>query len=430
VVALLTVLPQGAQAATIVVDGTTCSLIDAILAANTDSATGGCPAGNGADTIELTIDVLLTATYSFDAGLPALEGEVVLLGNGHVIARDHSAPGFRIALTGQGSQVTLEDVTLDNGDVRGATFPNGGALFVFGNTTLRRVTVSNSQATAGGGIFIADILTLEDSTVSGNAADAAGGGIHNSGMLFVRQSTVSGNVAVGDGGGVYTAGESVTELTNSTLSGNSAGGEGGGVFVGTLENSIVANSGSAGNCRLVTDLGNNFSDDGTCLSGFGLLTGLDPTLADNGGPTLTHALLADSSAIDAAGACGFDTDQRGAPRDDSCDSGAYEFQFESQCSIELDLDQDETWITFTPESAAFDVVTGPLRGLLAGGDFDDAVCMGSYPSSPAIDLLADPDPGQARYFLARGLTSCVGAGYGQSSLSPDPRDALNAGPCP
>jgi hypothetical protein len=38
------------QAATIAVGGS-CSLVDAITAANTDTATGGCVAGSGADTI-------------------------------------------------------------------------------------------------------------------------------------------------------------------------------------------------------------------------------------------------------------------------------------------------------------------------------------------------------------------------------------------
>lgn len=49
-----------AQAATITVDGATCTLVDAIDAANSDTATGGCPAGSGADTIELQTNVTLT----------------------------------------------------------------------------------------------------------------------------------------------------------------------------------------------------------------------------------------------------------------------------------------------------------------------------------------------------------------------------------
>ena len=217
-------------------------------------------------------------------------------------------------------------------------------------------------------------------------------------------------------------------LENVTVAGNSSGGVGSFNRATSFKNTLVADNGPAGNCAgLSTDLGNNFSNDFTCPAGFGFLTGLDPTLADNGGQTLTHALLPESSAIDTAGDCGVETDQRGMPRnDDACDSGAYEFQ----CSIELYLADDLTWIAFTPDQSAFDMVTGNLADLLADGGFDDALCMGSYPVSPAFDLLADPDPGEGRYFLARGLTSCIGAGYGNASLSPDPRNVLDSGPCP
>ena len=52
--ALLLALWQGpAWAATITVDGTTCTLAAAITAANTDAVSGGCAAGSGADTLEL-----------------------------------------------------------------------------------------------------------------------------------------------------------------------------------------------------------------------------------------------------------------------------------------------------------------------------------------------------------------------------------------
>ena len=53
VVLLLTLVHGQGLAATIYVTGA-CTLIDAITAANTDTATGGCPAGSGADTIVLT----------------------------------------------------------------------------------------------------------------------------------------------------------------------------------------------------------------------------------------------------------------------------------------------------------------------------------------------------------------------------------------
>jgi hypothetical protein len=74
--ALLLALWQGpGWAATINVDGTTCTLADAITAANTDTATGGCPAGSGADTLvlpafsTLTLTAVDNSTYG-DNGLP------------------------------------------------------------------------------------------------------------------------------------------------------------------------------------------------------------------------------------------------------------------------------------------------------------------------------------------------------------------------
>ena len=54
---LLVLFSHPALAATIVVDETTCTLVDAITAANTDSPVGGCTAGSGPDTIELTTNV-------------------------------------------------------------------------------------------------------------------------------------------------------------------------------------------------------------------------------------------------------------------------------------------------------------------------------------------------------------------------------------
>ena len=75
---------------------------------------------------------------------------------------------------------------------------------------------------------------------------------------------------------------------------------------------------------VIVDAGGNLDDDGTCPV-IGIVTEVDPALADNGGPTATHALLAGSSAIDANGDCGLATDQRGFARDTACDGGAFEF---------------------------------------------------------------------------------------------------------
>ena len=80
----------------------------------------------------------------------------------------------------------------------------------------------------------------------------------------------------------------------------------------------------------INSLGNNVLTDGTCnpVGSDQIVTDAGiGALADNGGPTLTHGLLAGSPAIDAgdAGACPA-TDQRGVarPLGAGCDIGAYE----------------------------------------------------------------------------------------------------------
>ena len=99
------------------------------------------------------------------------------------------------------------------------------------------------------------------------------------------------------------------------------------------------------------------------------------------------------------------------------------------CSITVTDDGTGTLIWFTPESSEFEVVSGLLSELLADGGFSRTACLGTFSTSPAVDTLPGPDPGDARYYLANG-PSCMSAGYGDSSVVPDPRDALDAGPCP
>jgi len=238
-------------------------------------------------------------------------------------------------------------VNLTSSTVSGNSASNGGGILNSGTVNLTNSTVSgNSTSNGGGGIFNSiGTVNLTNSTVSGNSATNSGGGIFNNGgnsILTLTNSTVSGNSANNSGGGI-TNGGTVT-LTNSTASGNSAG-SGGGIanFGGTLNsrNSIIANS-TGGDCLInntvTTNFQNSLVEDGSCgvtNGAGGNLTG-DPNLGplqNNGGATLTHALLAGSIAIDAGSnalANGLTTDQRGAgfPRifGASVDIGAFELQ--------------------------------------------------------------------------------------------------------
>jgi len=253
---------------------------------------------------------------------------------------------------GIGSYGTL---TLINSTVSGNTAGYGGGIWSKGTLALTDSTVSGNTATGtdsqgGGGIWHQGTLTLTNSTVSGNTGDY-GGGIVNGGTLTLINSTVSGNTAKFPGGGIYNGGTAM--LTNSTVSGNTAD-SGGGIYNGgtlTLTSTLVD-----GDCELsanppssITSNGYNIESPGnTC--GFSRGTDLvnitegqldlEP-LADNGGPTETHALGEGSVAIDVIpeGDCvdadgqPLLTDQRGEPRpvaivgpEPKCDIGAFEVQ--------------------------------------------------------------------------------------------------------
>jgi hypothetical protein len=185
-------------------------------------------------------------------------------------------------------------------------------------------------------------------------ATADGGGIYNLGTIFMSNSTAASNTAFksslccsGRGGGISNRGTAT--ISSSTFSGNGANSQGGAVYnyVGynvTIQNSIVANSTSGGNCAgTMTSNGYNLSSDNTCnFSNTGDLNNTDAMLGllqNNGGPTQTMAPPSGSPAIDAGNPSGctdgqghlLKTDQRGMPRPNKedtggCDMGAYELQ--------------------------------------------------------------------------------------------------------
>jgi hypothetical protein len=105
----------------------------------------------------------------------------------------------------------------------------------------------------------------------------------------------------------------------------------------TLTNSIIANSTTGKNCNVgIVDMGYNLADDNTCKltavnSQSNTNSKLGP-LADNGGPTKTHALLVGSPAINKGDCNGGTvlTDQRGVRRPQPvggvCDIGAFELE--------------------------------------------------------------------------------------------------------
>jgi hypothetical protein len=258
---------------------------------------------NDGDTIDATG---ISGVISLASGELLVQTSVTINGPGaDLLAVDGNMASrvFRIPVSGKA--VTISGFTIRNGHAGTA----GGGIDNENNDTLMitNCTISGSTAGLGGGMFNGGPLTIGSTTVSGNSA-SNGGGIYNSGggMATITNSTVSGNTA-SDGGGIFNIG--VFAVTNSTLSNNSAS-LGGGVFNNEMLQigDTILNMGSLGanisNFGTVTSLGYNLSSDngGGVLTGQGDQINTNPLLGplgDNGGPTLTHALLPGSSAINA-----------------------------------------------------------------------------------------------------------------------------------
>jgi hypothetical protein len=233
--------------------------------------------------------------------------------------------------------LTIIDSTISNntawigGNLSGG---DGGGINVNGTLNISNTTISsNGAGVSGGGISGYGTITINNSTISGNVAGitqpylSLGGGIYNFGTLTVTNCTISGNSAHGSiskgggwGGGIYGG----AQIRNSTLSGNQADVHGGSIYGGTFDigNSIL-NGGSPENISTATVTSHGYNvcsdDGGGFLNGPGDQINTNPMigpLQDNGGPTLTYALLPGSPAIN-AGDPNFTpppfNDQRGAP---------------------------------------------------------------------------------------------------------------------
>jgi hypothetical protein len=316
------------------------------------TATNGCAAGSGHDTINFSPS--LTGTISLVSTLPEVTDSLLTV-NGPA-SRNITISGGDVPPAAFLRQQVMEvaaDATLNLNNLsisNGFTFFEGAGIDNAGTLTVANCFFSGNSAILGGGIFNSGVLTVTNSTFSrnfgappsgrggaggaiynvgttkiinstfaGNFGLASGGAIANVGTLTVVNSTFFGNATsvaplAGDGAGIQNSG--TLTVTNSTFSSN-GGGPGGGISNGgfaSLRNTILAKSSGGpfnppSNCfGAITDAGYNISDDSTC--GFAKTgsanngDGVNPLLssaglADNGGPTQTIALEGGSPAIDA-----------------------------------------------------------------------------------------------------------------------------------
>ena len=243
----------------------------------------------------------------------------------------------------QAGDFTLNGVTLKNGrtsaigDGGGAMASTSGGLLTIRDSLLTGNSTTGQSAPGGAIYSNTGTVTISRSTLSGNAtagSNASGGSIFSrTGAVTISQSTLSGNQATGtdsDGGGLWVD-DSAVMVVNSTITKNSAARAGGGLGMFadgrdkklTMHNSIVAGNTAAStpdftapfspatNLEVRSSLigrgdgtslmASSIPDaNGNLVGGSTSVSAINPQLgplANNGGPTQTHALLINSPAF-------------------------------------------------------------------------------------------------------------------------------------
>lgn len=260
------------------------------------------------------------------AGLTVTEGQTT---SANALA-DRTGAGLKIE---SGASVRVIDSSFSNNvaagsGAQGANGLNGGGISNAGTLEILSSSLSNNSARMNGGtIWNTGDLSVANSTITGGRARINGGGgggaLFNEGTASFLNSTVTGNSAV-LGGGIHNIGTLTT--SNSLVAGNQS--ENAIDIFGTVtgQNNLIGDAASAGGLVDGTD-GNIVGVDWTTVLEN---NGTNPALTDNGGTTLTVALLPGAVARDAgddAAAALLATDQRGESRFvGTVDIGAFEVQ--------------------------------------------------------------------------------------------------------
>ncbi|MCL4830786.1 MAG: IPT/TIG domain-containing protein [Caldilineaceae bacterium] len=406
--------------------------------------------GSAIDSGNRTLDISNT-TISSNSGYGIVGNGAITVTN--VIIANNSEVGISI---GSGNLILITSQIYKNGShgilsygtarISGSTIRENGNVGIYNVNTLflEDTTVNGNINTTnpyqGGGVYNSGVFTATNSTITENrignphfCTSAFGSGVFNKGIVYLFNNTIVNNSMTRNtncsggfmrGGGIYSDPAGTTYLRN-TIVGNNSANEGSDVY-GTMQSEGYNFIGTVSGAMILGATVGNQSGDAR----------LAP-LADNGGPTLTHALLSDSPAIDGGKPTGcrdgenvfLATDQRGAARtvdgnnDGSsiCDIGAYEFGSELVPTPTPDPVSAPSLNSVTPTEGTS---AGGTSITLQGGNFqsgmtvslDGAACANvvvnnsnnatcTTPSHfPAVVDVAVTNPGGQRATLLRGFT--------------------------
>jgi uncharacterized repeat protein (TIGR01451 family)/CSLREA domain-containing protein len=242
-----------------VVDNSSCTLREAIIAANTDTAVDTCAAGGANDYISLkTNTYVLTVTGTAEDASATGDLDITDMltiegaGPGQTIIDASGVISDRVfdVQLGAGT-VVISGVTIINGNVTG----NGGGIRSrAADLTLINVEIiSNAASISGGGVYVyAGSAALNGAQILSNTAGSMGGGAYFQQSSTTLSGTQVINNVADDGGGVYVYRGGATLNGGQVLSNTASDGGGvyvfgsdtfgGGVFTQTGDNVIAHNT--------------------------------------------------------------------------------------------------------------------------------------------------------------------------------------------
>jgi hypothetical protein len=201
-------------------------------------------------------------------------------------------------------------LTIINSTIGGNNATEGGGIYTYGDggtatlNVLNSTLCENTAAGNGGGLtaFVVNSggapTNLVNVTISGNTAQLNGGGMENNGaVVSVINATITNNHsdndnnASGAGGGIHTNVNALT-LNNTIVAGNFVG------SANTTADDVSGTVDSASSFNLIGTGGTGGLQDLVNSNQVGVASPGLGSLANNGGPTMTHALLPASPAIE------------------------------------------------------------------------------------------------------------------------------------
>jgi CSLREA domain-containing protein len=235
----------------VVADDGFCSLREAIIAANTNIASGleegECPAGSATETDV----ILLTAGETYDLTIAGAGNNNAQTGDLDILNNSNVDVDIRVVAFGAGGAALVRSVglndriwhvhggakfVLENVETRGGASTLGAGLYNDnGQVTLVDAMFSLNVATVGGAIANVGtdaFLTADNVQISRNFANTgSGGAISNlsGAKLLLTDSFLDGNTAQLNGGGVFNGSNALVVLTRTRVSGNEAAACGGGI---------------------------------------------------------------------------------------------------------------------------------------------------------------------------------------------------------